>query len=347
MPLPTPRAVITRSSDAAAPRTIFYLAPSTLIRGNLDRATTTAQHWERVPDWAELKRRAERNPPDALVLDATLINRASDADRAWLRRQFDDGVIVVSTGATSAELAAALSTPTLRDADESELPNPTLSYILVYELVQGLPDDIGKLERTYPEASATRRSGNVKGQAQGISGRSIGRLDNSSELSALFMQLDLAISSVRAARANFDPVQANMPQYEISTPKAGDRVEYALDGDTARFDVYSESGIGSAAITRTGGLAPAKTILRFHLRALEQLTLHLAGNDVLIRVPTTGDHAPTQSVPPASPLYSTVTVVSAGDAYPIEDGYIQVELPELVRERDVRTIAFEWIDFFR
>lgn len=154
-----------------------------------------------------------------------------------------------------------------------------------------------------------------------------------------------------AACSNVSPAPVPTPAppaFEITVGKSADSITYATQNQRVTFDVHSASGIGSARITQTGGAAPEHITLRLHLRALEHFQFAFDEQRVEIEIPTTGtDHTPRESVPPDSPLYMPVKIFSRGDAYPIEDGYIQIELPRAYFDTGAREFSIEWIDFYR
>lgn len=137
------------------------------------------------------------------------------------------------------------------------------------------------------------------------------------------------------------------PVFEFSLAKPADRITYSAQGTSVQFDVYSASGIGDAHITQTAGAAPEQMTLHLHLRALEHFKFSFGDQTVEIEIPTTGAHSLRESVPPDSPLYMPVKIFSRDNAYPIQEGYIQIELPRAYFEAGAREFSIEWIDFYR
>jgi hypothetical protein len=135
--------------------------------------------------------------------------------------------------------------------------------------------------------------------------------------------------------------------FEFSLGKPADRITYTVQATRVQFDVYSASGIGDAHITQTGGDAPRSIVLYMHLRALEHFRFSFGDQTVEIEILTTGAHALRESVPPDSPLYMPVKIFSRDNAYPIQEGYIQIELPPAYFDAGAREFTIEWIDFYR
>lgn len=147
---------------------------------------------------------------------------------------------------------------------------------------------------------------------------------------------------------------ANLPwtleppaQFDIQVNKPADRIAFGSTGRHAQFDIYSASGIGGAQFTQSSGAAPLQITLRLHLRALEGFKLSFDDQVIQIEIPTNDTPTPRASVTSDSPLYPPVAIVSQGELYPIQDGYIQIELPRAYFQAEARAFAIEWIDFHR
>jgi hypothetical protein len=124
-------------------------------------------------------------------------------------------------------------------------------------------------------------------------------------------------------------------------------------------DVVSPSGIGDATIRLAPGVKPAKIILRFHLAGLESMTYRYGQTSVAASIASGGDHRVLESVSsgsgaadskpivPISPAWMPVTIVSKDNAYPIQEGYIDVEAPRDFLAGSERQFSFSWVDFYR
>jgi len=115
------------------------------------------------------------------------------------------------------------------------------------------------------------------------------------------------------------------------------------------LDILSERGIGRANVQWIGGDYPARILLRFHLRGLEELRFTYATTTITLSIPSTGAEnvqqqvatsAPGENQPviPTSP-YWMKTVVTAD--------WIEVEPPPAFLQGRHAGFTVQWIDFFR
>lgn len=148
------------------------------------------------------------------------------------------------------------------------------------------------------------------------------------------------------ACANWSTAQS-APMFSIASPADAGTITYTFQDERVWFEILSERGIGSARITQTAGAAPNQITLRLYLKGLEHFKFSFDNQSVEIEIPTSGDHTPRESVEPDSPLYMPVKIVSQDNAYPIQNGYIEIELPRAYYESRAREFSIEWIDFYR
>jgi hypothetical protein len=142
--------------------------------------------------------------------------------------------------------------------------------------------------------------------------------------------------------------------------RAEDRIEARYAEEAARLSIQSPSGIGQAVFERTGSAWPAKVVLQLHLRGLESLRI-TAGDSVLgAAVGVTEGRMTQRSWRGASeeqeladddPWRVKVRAVDAqgrpATKLPLEDGLLEVELPQAVLRENPGAITLEWIDFYR
>lgn len=144
------------------------------------------------------------------------------------------------------------------------------------------------------------------------------------------------------------------PEFEVVVDKAGDRVVVTSDEDRAIFDVWSETGIGAAAVSLEAGAMPPSISLRLHLRGLEQMSFAYDGTVVSLSVSSSGDRPVLQSatvdgdemaVTPLSPYWMDVTQAEseAGAA----GGSYQVTAPPAFFAAAAAEFRITWIDFYR
>ncbi len=138
------------------------------------------------------------------------------------------------------------------------------------------------------------------------------------------------------------------PAFQIENAHSDDTIGYTASANQVVFDVTSPRGISQARILQTAGATPEKITLRLRLHALERFKFSFDAQSVEIEIPTNdANHTPRVSAPPDSPLYMPVEIISRDNAYPIQDGYIQIELPRAYYESNARAFTIEWIDFYR
>ncbi|MDL1898787.1 hypothetical protein FBQ82_21295 [Anaerolineae bacterium CFX7] len=144
------------------------------------------------------------------------------------------------------------------------------------------------------------------------------------------------------------PGVAAAPAFQIENANPDDTIAYTASAKQVVFDVTSPRGIGKAHILQTAGAAPEKITLRLHLRALEHFKFSFDAQAVEIEIPSAAaDPTPRVSAPPDSPLYMPVEIISQAKTYPLQTGYIQIELPRAYYQANARAFTIEWIDFYR
>ena len=144
--------------------------------------------------------------------------------------------------------------------------------------------------------------------------------------------------------------------------KGGDRIEAGSREGAVILDVYSESGIGRAAVSPGPQGWPSGLVFRLHLRGLESFSVQFGefhlDSSVLSRAPYgqacefQGGRGPdgTTRVTEASPYWMSAVMVTEDDAsrnIPLEEGYFEVTVPRAVLKRDPEMLRVQWIDFYR
>jgi len=149
-----------------------------------------------------------------------------------------------------------------------------------------------------------------------------------------------------------------VPEYEISSTKAGDDVTITTENGTAFANVRSESGIGQAAVALLAGQWPQEMTLRFYLAGLEGLQLNYGDTKIALSVTRSGEIVQGATsgdggeiaTDAESPYWMSVTFVNAaGESVPdaTRDGAILVTMPTDFRVTDPTSFELEWIDFYR
>lgn len=136
------------------------------------------------------------------------------------------------------------------------------------------------------------------------------------------------------------------------------RLQIQMEGETAIINIFSESGIGEAALEFIPDSVPQKILLRLHLRGLEELRLAYGETVVSVAMASTDDHNIRQSVRQAgekavetltanSPFWMKLRVVSHAQKIPLREGYIEVEAPADFFASGARNATVHWVDFYR
>lgn len=147
--------------------------------------------------------------------------------------------------------------------------------------------------------------------------------------------------------------------FNIVTKNQNDQINIQQENGVTTADIYSPTGIGSAAFKLESGPMPEKVVLRLHLTGLEQFQLvsdqttlaaHGSSNEVFNitgqSVITAGNEYAITSI---DPLWTKVEIVSgqADKKIPLDEGYFEVTIPKEFIRRAGNSFEIQWIDFFR
>jgi hypothetical protein len=138
---PTEQAAARAATMPAAPH-IVYLSAADAVHGQMTAQTAQRLGATLQPSWAAVQQAAQVQPLDALLVARDQFAGLSDADRSWLRRQIEDGVVIVGIGIDIEPFSAALGLPSLRDPGEAPAPIGEDGYILFQALLLGAPEDV-------------------------------------------------------------------------------------------------------------------------------------------------------------------------------------------------------------
>ena len=118
--------------------------------------------------------------------------------------------------------------------------------------------------------------------------------------------------------------------YAVTPGKEDATVTYQVNGGDVTVDVRSKSGIGSAQLTQTGGIAPTSLTMRLYLKGLEQFTFQYPAATVTAAV-SSHDGSVSESVSvkggaeqpigPDSPYWMPVKISAADTSIPLQDGH--------------------------
>jgi hypothetical protein len=155
------------------------------------------------------------------------------------------------------------------------------------------------------------------------------------------------------------PTSAGEPQLTVTTDGEGNRAMYSLADETTYLDIFSESGIGSAAVELRSGDSPDNLVLRLHLKGLEELKVIGDPLELKLWAANGEDPAFSQSIrqvdgeeqplTPGSPYWMEARVVTEQEppAIPLDEGYFEVRLPKELLNSSRKVITIYWVDFFR
>jgi hypothetical protein len=191
---------------------IMYVGPRSVSRGKFDSATLADQGVSIRETWSEAVRASEERPIDTLIIDALALDSLSESEQTWLKQQFHEGVVIVSLGAQSGQVAESLGLASLRNPNETGPDIGANEYIMVRALLIADPDT----QEVFEEANwieSLIKSGEL--QTPDVSepfyfafGKSRGRLTSGAEIKNMFTDIDSFIRSVYQARAEYaDRVQ--------------------------------------------------------------------------------------------------------------------------------------------
>ena len=144
--------------------------------------------------------------------------------------------------------------------------------------------------------------------------------------------------------------------YSVTPGKEDAAVTYQVNGGDVMVDVRSESGIGSAQLAQTGGIAPTSLTMRLYLKGLEQFTFQypaatvtaaVSSHDGSVSESVTIQGGAAQPIGPDSPYWMPVKIGAADTSIPLQDGYFQVQAPKAFIEAASREFTLHWVDFYR
>lgn len=134
--------VAARSTTMPANPYIVYLTPPDVTHGVLTSGRAQTQGMVIRQSWADVRKAAQTQPLDALLVERSKFAELSEDDRTWLRRQVEEGVGVVGVGIDIEEFSAALGLPNLRAPGEAPIPVGDDGYYLFRALLLGTPEDV-------------------------------------------------------------------------------------------------------------------------------------------------------------------------------------------------------------
>lgn len=167
----------------------------------------------------------------------------------------------------------------------------------------------------------------------------------------IVLLLILTITACTELPSAGQPQSAPAGNVELATvtllDENGNRILLATENNTARIEVFSESGIGNADLNIPNSTYPDQVTLRLHLQGMEELTIrHVAGTHS-VSISSIGDNTINQSV--TDQLGERVLAANAPERLTVTaaDGYIDVALPQSFINAQTRDFSIRWVDFYR
>lgn len=201
-----PGRVVARSATMPATPHIVYLSSADAVHGQWTTETAEMRGMTTAPGWADVQKAAQVRPLDALLIEQSKFAELSQDDRIWLRRQIEDGVVIVGIGIDIEAFSAALGLPNLRAPGEAPIPIGDDGYYLFRALLLGMPEDVQSmrdanwLERSILEDNVQIDTKNVLSVSVG---GSRGKLATEQDMEAFYTDLAGWIEGVYKRRAEF------------------------------------------------------------------------------------------------------------------------------------------------
>jgi hypothetical protein len=148
------------------------------------------------------------------------------------------------------------------------------------------------------------------------------------------------------------------PPFKIETKRTDDRVEVKSENDKVIFDVRSPSGISRATIERTTEQWPKKILIRLRLKGLENFNVSTEKLKLEASVSSQNgesklwkDGKEDMPLDSKSPYWMEIRLMESDGnptkALPLKAGYFEMQLPKELFEVNPKSIALNWIDFYR
>jgi hypothetical protein len=204
--------VAARSTTMPANPYIVYLTPPDVTHGVLTSGRAQTQGMVIRQSWADVRKAAQTQPLDALLVERSKFAELSEDDRTWLRRQIEEGVVVVGVGIDIEEFSAALGLPNLRAPGEALIPIGDDGYVLFQALLLGAPEDVQAMrDANWLERSILNDHVQIdtKNPLNGEWGRSRGKLTTEQDVEAFHVDLTGWIEGVYKNRTDFQQLSVD------------------------------------------------------------------------------------------------------------------------------------------
>jgi len=202
---PTEQAAARAATMPTTPHIVYLSAPDA-VHGQMTAQTAQRLGAELQPSWAAVQQAAQAQPLDALLVARDQFAGLSDADRLWLRRQIEEGVVIVGIGIDIEPFSAALELPSLRDPGEAPVPIGEDGYYLFRALLLGAPEDVQAMrDANWLERSILEDNVQIdtKKPLMRAWGTSRGKLTNGQDMQAFYNDLSGWIEGAYKDRERF------------------------------------------------------------------------------------------------------------------------------------------------
>lgn len=182
---------------------ILYLAPEGTQRGLLNdeiiaaQGISAARSWEDARSTPTTPQGVAARRVDAVLVDASFTESASDRDREWLQSLYHNGTVMVGLGVDDDEFARALGRETFRTDGENFVPIGPTGYRITHMLVLGHPDDIAREPDWIDRVTSGREpSAIIQNPMTRSYGAGRGELSSEQDVLALFKRVHLNIMGI-------------------------------------------------------------------------------------------------------------------------------------------------------
>jgi hypothetical protein len=198
--------VIARSATMPANPHIVYLSSDDAVHGQWTTEAAELRGMTTAPGWADVQNAAQARPLDALLVERSKFAELSEDDRVWLRRQIEEGVVIVGIGIDIEAFSAALGLPNLRAPGEAPIPIGDDGYYLFQALLLGAPEDVQAMrDANWLERSILEDNVQIDTKKPLMRGwgTSRGKLATEQDMEAFYTDLAGWIEGVYKSRAEF------------------------------------------------------------------------------------------------------------------------------------------------
>ncbi len=148
------------------------------------------------------------------------------------------------------------------------------------------------------------------------------------------------------------------PKFKITTKRSDDRIVVKYSDTKVLFVVQSPTGIGSGTIERTTERWPDSVVLQLRLNGLESFKLlsdklkldaSISSQNGDVRLWKDGKED--EPLDAKNPYWMEIRIQDAEGkptkVFPLKGGFVEMQLPKSLLERNPKSLTLHWIDFYR